>query len=868
MIRSMLGGLSAVSIIALVFSFCRATAVADCSPATNEVGGDIPLRLPFRPGEHYPVTQGYCQTGWDHTGYQVDFGIPAGTAIVACSAGIVVQLGTYAGTCTDVETLCGLNGLDQGGLFVKVQHPCSEAGQAWYSSYLHLSAQSVTVGQHVEAGETLGLSGNTGLSTGPHLHFHIRKGPADNPLNVPANQVGVRPTPMAGLEMGTGASPILTFTEGFSYQAVEPADAITSVMSPIVSYQYPNDLSSEAVTNGGLVSPIASYQYPNDFGSEALTNGGLVSPIASYQYFEWPGNDVMHLDSSPWVSYYYQFLDAPLLSILPTARMLTMAETTPAVLIPPALQSQLKVYAGGVFTTTPPFPPDRSKMSVVLTHGWNSSPEAWARNMATLIAGSVATVPNIFAWDWTSASKSTPCVSWQMDFVAAARGTSDQGAMLGGALQTMLGADYSQRIHFIGHSLGTLVNAYAADYVHKRGFDWANTQMTLFDEAEVATDLSCPEVISAVLFNQWNPLAPKPYYYHPLPKQFAWADSYISAFGILHPEAANVILTNGFPANAANVKDFVAKVSAFHGYPPDWYAETITTDVSAMGYRWSFERGGVAGAPAANKVFLQSFNGSFWNLVETDYPSGNSFLDARFQRYRDALAYAITRRAPESVDAKGGVTGEMLATGPANAFDLILLHLLTRSGGGTKSPQAGGAKDDTGGGGTNETACAWIRLPIPVDAISMTFDFKIEGDWAGDSLAAALNGTNVLLVAASEIETNVVLNSGPIDVMAYAGQTNEFFVGIVGGTSTNAQLTVENLAFYVSGAPSLTAQGSGGGVRVTWPLTAQSFGLQSTTNLGDAGAWVTMTNAAGIVDLQNAVTNPTSGDREFYRLKK
>ena len=38
-------------------------------------------------------------------------------------------------------------------------------------------------------------------------------------------------------------------------------DMITNVMSPIVSYQYPNDFSSQALINGGISSPIVSYQY-------------------------------------------------------------------------------------------------------------------------------------------------------------------------------------------------------------------------------------------------------------------------------------------------------------------------------------------------------------------------------------------------------------------------------------------------------------------------------------------------------------------------------------------------------------------------------------------------------------------------------
>jgi hypothetical protein len=82
-------------------------------------------------------------------------------------------------------------------------------------------------------------------------------------------------------------------------------DVITNVMSPIVSYQYSEDFSSEALTNGGVISPLASYQYLEDFSSAALTNGGIMSPIVSYQYYEWPGNGILNLQSSPVVSYYY-----------------------------------------------------------------------------------------------------------------------------------------------------------------------------------------------------------------------------------------------------------------------------------------------------------------------------------------------------------------------------------------------------------------------------------------------------------------------------------------------------------------------------------------------------------------------------------
>ena len=166
------------------------------------------------------------------------------------------------------------------------------------------------------------------------------------------------------------------------------------------------------------------------------------------------------------------------------------------------------------------------------------------------------------------------------------------------------------------------------------------------------------------------------------------------------------------------------------------------------------------------------------------------------------------------------------------------------------------------------TAYAWIPLFIPTNAIAMSFDYIIQGDWQSDSLAAAFNGTNVLLLAGSEIETNVLFSSGSIGVSAFAGQTNEFFIGIVGGTSTNAQLTVENLAFSVSLPPSLRAQMSGGNLMLSWPMSAQNFTLQTTTNLADPNSWVTLTNVPAIVNLQNAITNPASDGARFYRLIK
>jgi murein DD-endopeptidase MepM/ murein hydrolase activator NlpD len=94
-----------------------------------------------------------------HTG--IDFGAPIGMRVKATAAGTVVEADRNGGYGNMVE-------IDHGG------------GIA--TRYAHLSAIMVKVGQKVERGTVIGLVGSTGRSTGPHLHYEVRrKGNAVNP---------------------------------------------------------------------------------------------------------------------------------------------------------------------------------------------------------------------------------------------------------------------------------------------------------------------------------------------------------------------------------------------------------------------------------------------------------------------------------------------------------------------------------------------------------------------------------------------------------------------------------------------------------------------------------------------------------------
>ncbi|MFI9050606.1 M23 family metallopeptidase [Streptomyces sp. NPDC053427] len=112
----------------------------------------------MRPVERYVLSAPFGGAGshWaaGHTGQ--DFAVPVGTPVRSAGGGRIESV-----TCGD-----GL------GISVVVRH---RAGL--YTEYAHLSAALVSPGQRVVPGERIALSGDTGNSTGPHLHFEVRRTP-------------------------------------------------------------------------------------------------------------------------------------------------------------------------------------------------------------------------------------------------------------------------------------------------------------------------------------------------------------------------------------------------------------------------------------------------------------------------------------------------------------------------------------------------------------------------------------------------------------------------------------------------------------------------------------------------------------------
>ncbi|WP_328910854.1 M23 family metallopeptidase [Streptomyces sp. NBC_00234] len=115
------------------------------------------------PVEKYTLSATYGTGGsrWAHKHSGQDFAVPIGTKVEAAHAGTVVKAGPNGGG----------DGPAYGNAIV-IKHSNGK-----YSQYAHLSKINVKIGQTVKTGQKIALSGNTGNSSGPHLHFEIRTTP-------------------------------------------------------------------------------------------------------------------------------------------------------------------------------------------------------------------------------------------------------------------------------------------------------------------------------------------------------------------------------------------------------------------------------------------------------------------------------------------------------------------------------------------------------------------------------------------------------------------------------------------------------------------------------------------------------------------
>ncbi len=412
-----------------------------------------------------------------------------------------------------------------------------------------------------------------------------------------------------------------------------------------------------------------------------------------------------------------------------------------------------------------------SKPTIVLTHGWvpldSYQATEWYESMADALMNSQVDA-NVVAWEWLDGAGG-------LNLGLATSRTTDEGSALGEALfdtlETQPGEPYESTIHFIGHSLGTLVNAEAVDTLHTLGFDPENERIhvTLLDDAYVAN------VAGALLLptrDNWAHLRSPQSWPDPIPDETAWVDNYISAVGSLWDSANNIILQK---REGDSVLDWIG----FHDYPVEWYEGTILNpDTSQeMGHRWSFERGTLPVSVAS--YYIQDPDGPEFDLKEITRTAAEIALEYRYSTITGSSLLGLDSIIG-AIEANGKVLAEAVLKSTVTGSSTWTLRLMLEEA----SP-----------------AYAWVPITVPDDAAMMSFEFFFDGMGDDDWLSFGVGDELLFAIEGEYIDSNQLFSSGLLDISAWAGQDVELFFGLNSDGVIGGTVTIEGIEFYSVAEP-------------------------------------------------------------------
>ncbi|MEO8000895.1 MAG: M23 family metallopeptidase [Arenimonas sp.] len=151
----------------------------------HAIPDDIAYSLPLDENSHWELGQEFNGEFSHHdeqNRYAVDFIVPIGTPVLAARSGVVMEtIGNYNGGGQNAKLYASRAN------FIRILH--DDGSMALYA---HLKENGILVnaGQRVGLGEVIGYSGNTGFSSGPHLHFALQINTGLRLVSIPFRMVG------------------------------------------------------------------------------------------------------------------------------------------------------------------------------------------------------------------------------------------------------------------------------------------------------------------------------------------------------------------------------------------------------------------------------------------------------------------------------------------------------------------------------------------------------------------------------------------------------------------------------------------------------------------------------------------------------
>jgi len=221
------------------------------------------------PGTYFPY--GSTGGGRYRLHHGVDYTNPAGTPVLAAAAGTVILAGN------DADVAYGVRPNFYGNLMMQ------ELDQRWngqpvFLLYAHMSALKVVKGQHLEAGDLVGLVGMTGAAIGNHLHLEVRLGTNDydhtrNPVLWLKPEVGQGA--IAGLVVDADGKPIPEIPVSF-FRAEEPSKWWREVQTYAATEVNPDDSLGENLALGYV--PAGNYLVKVKLGDRSYVVPVVVEP--------------------------------------------------------------------------------------------------------------------------------------------------------------------------------------------------------------------------------------------------------------------------------------------------------------------------------------------------------------------------------------------------------------------------------------------------------------------------------------------------------------------------------------------------------------------------------------------------------------